>query len=69
MDFDSNFQELMKIEQVAPICFQMTHQLMKRNLELKICEFLDFLQEFDSKSFEFYSSLLRVRLPTDFMLD
>jgi hypothetical protein len=43
-----------------------THE---RNLEIQIREFLNLLQEFDSNSFEFFSSLIRVGLPTDLILD
>jgi hypothetical protein len=44
-------QELIKIEQEAPVCTWMIDQLMKK-LEIKISEFLDLLQEFDSNLFE-----------------
>jgi hypothetical protein len=46
-------QELMKFEQESPDCTWMTDQLMKRNLEIQICEFHDLLQEFDSNLFEY----------------
>jgi hypothetical protein len=36
------------------------NQLMKRNLEFQIGEFLELLQEFDSNSFEFGFGLFRV---------
>jgi hypothetical protein len=44
-------QELIKFEQ-AHVCTWMIDQLMKRNLKIQICEFLDLLQEFDSNLFE-----------------
>jgi hypothetical protein len=43
MEFDWNFKELMKFEQEAPVCIWMIDQLMKRNLEIQLCEFLELL--------------------------
>jgi hypothetical protein len=40
-------QELRQFEQEAIVCTWMTDQLVENNLEIQICEFLDFLQEFD----------------------
>jgi hypothetical protein len=36
MEFDWNFQEWMKFEQVAPTWTWITDQVMKRNLEFQI---------------------------------
>jgi hypothetical protein len=55
IDFDGiwlELQELMRFEQEAPVCTWMIDQLMKKNLEIQNCEFLDLLQEFDSNLFE-----------------
>ncbi len=53
MEFDWNFQELMKFEQGAIVCTRMTHQLMKMNLEIQNLESLNLHQEFDLNSCEF----------------
>jgi hypothetical protein len=61
-------QELMQFELGAPVCAWMTFQLMKGIWKFEFMSFLDLLQEFDSKSFDFfYSSLLRVGLPMNFI--
>jgi hypothetical protein len=39
----------MTFEQEALVCTWMADQLMKRSLEIQICEFFDLLQEFDLK--------------------
>jgi hypothetical protein len=65
MDFDLNFQELMKIEQGAPDCTWMIGHSWKKSLEIEIWEFMDLLLEFDL-NFDFgyyeldgFDSLLR----------
>jgi hypothetical protein len=41
MEFDWDFQELKKFEQVALVYTRMTTQLMKLSLKFQICEFID----------------------------
>jgi hypothetical protein len=61
-------QELMQFELGAPVCAWISFQLMKGIWKFEFMSFLDLLQEFDSKSFDFfYSSLLRVGLPMNFI--
>jgi hypothetical protein len=43
MEFDLESQDLMKFEQEAPVWIWMAEQLMKRNLEFQLSEFLDLL--------------------------
>jgi hypothetical protein len=43
----------MNFEQEAHDCTWMIDQLVKRNLEIQICKFLDLLQEFGLNLFEF----------------
>jgi hypothetical protein len=43
----------------------MTHQLLKMNLGIQICEFIDLLQEFDLNSFKF--GLILMRMIKDFV--
>jgi hypothetical protein len=62
MKFDWDLQKLMKLEQGSTVCTWMTHQLMKRNLEIQICVFIDLLREFDLNSFEFGFGLFSVLL-------
>jgi hypothetical protein len=37
----------MKFEKEAPVCTWLTDQLMKRNLEFQISDFIGLLREFD----------------------
>jgi hypothetical protein len=43
MEFDWDFQELMKFEQGAHDCTWMTHQLMKGNSRIQTSELCTFL--------------------------
>jgi hypothetical protein len=52
----------MKFGENDPDCTWMTNQLMRNNLGVQICEFIDLLPEFDLNSFQFGSGLFRVLL-------
>jgi hypothetical protein len=63
VEFDTNFQELMKFEQGAHVCTWIIDQVLKQNLEFQLGEFfLDSLPEFDSDLFEVGFGLFRVWL-------
>jgi hypothetical protein len=58
MEFDCNFEELKNFEQEAHDCTWIDG-LVKRNLEIQFCEFLELLQEFASNSLEFVCGLFK----------
>jgi hypothetical protein len=60
MDFDWNFQELMKFEQGVLVCTWMVDQLIKGVWNSNLFDVLDLLQEVDSISFKFGFDLFRV---------
>jgi hypothetical protein len=63
----SSIDEIWLIDSWLYLDDTLTHE---RNLEIQIHEFVHLLQGFDSNSFEFfYSSLLRVGLPMNLILD
>jgi hypothetical protein len=53
MELAWNFKDLVQFRAKTSVCTWMIDEIMKRNFEFQIYEFLDLLHEFGSKSFEF----------------